>query len=80
MDEMYSVRLASLSPRLQAVPVLWLKHEGEHLERGEPLYIVDSQKGAIEVRSEVEGTIERLLVPEGAEANAGQEIALIRLA
>lgn len=75
---MYSVRLASLSPRLKAVPVLWLKHEGDLLQRGEPLYIVDSCKGAIEVRSEVEGTIERLLVQEGAEAQVGQEIALIR--
>ena len=73
------VKLANLHPRMEHnTLVSWLKNEGDPVRKGEPLYLVETRKGVFEVCSEVDGTVERLLVPALARVAADQEIAVIR--
>ncbi len=79
MFEVKIVRLANLHPRMERnTLVSWLKGEGDSVRKGEPLYLVETRKGVFEVCSEVEGTVEQLLVPQLARVVVDQEIAMIR--
>ncbi len=79
MFEVKIVRLANLHPRMERnTLVSWLKGEGDPVRMGEPLYLVETRKGVFEVCSEVEGTVEQLLVPQLARVVVDQEIAMIR--
>lgn len=79
MSKPHVVRLANLHPHMERnVLVEWLKQEGDPVTKGEPLYLVETRKGLFEVCCELEGTIERWLVPEGSPVAADQEIALLR--
>ena len=73
------MKLANLHPRMvRNVLVSWLKGEGDPVNKGEPLYLVETRKGVFEVCSEVEGTVQELLVPENALVKVNQQIAMIR--
>jgi pyruvate dehydrogenase E2 component (dihydrolipoamide acetyltransferase) len=54
----------------------WLKSEGEHVEKGEPLFEVDTDKVTQEVESDFAGVLLKITLPEG-EAPVGQTIAWI---
>jgi pyruvate dehydrogenase E2 component (dihydrolipoamide acetyltransferase) len=54
----------------------WLKSEGDQVEKGEPLYELDTDKVTQEVEAEVSGVLLKIAVPEG-EAPVGQTIAVI---
>jgi pyruvate dehydrogenase E2 component (dihydrolipoamide acetyltransferase) len=54
----------------------WLKSEGERVEKGEPLYEIDTDKVTQEVESDFSGVLLKIALPEG-EAPVGQTIAFI---
>ncbi len=54
----------------------WLKAEGERVEKGEPLYEIDTDKVTQEVESDFAGVLLRIALEEG-EAPVGQTIAWI---
>src|SRR5438045_3954321 len=54
----------------------WLKSEGEQVEKGEPLFEVDTDKVTQEVESDFSGVLLKIALPEG-EAPVGQTIAWI---
>jgi pyruvate dehydrogenase E2 component (dihydrolipoamide acetyltransferase) len=56
--------------------VKWLKSEGERVEKGEPLYELDTDKVTQEVEAEASGVLLKIAVSEG-EVPVGQTIALI---
>jgi pyruvate dehydrogenase E2 component (dihydrolipoamide acetyltransferase) len=56
--------------------VRWLKSEGEQVEKGEPLYELDTDKVTQEVEADASGVLLRIAVAEG-EVPVGQTIALI---
>src|SRR4026209_840627 len=56
--------------------VKWLKSEGERVEKGEPLYELDTDKVTQEVEADASGVLLRIAVPEG-EGPVGRTIALI---
>jgi pyruvate dehydrogenase E2 component (dihydrolipoamide acetyltransferase) len=58
------------------VIVRWLKHEGEPVAKGEPLYELDTDKVTQEVEAEVDGVLEKIVVQEG-EVEVGTTIAVI---
>jgi pyruvate dehydrogenase E2 component (dihydrolipoamide acetyltransferase) len=58
--------------------VRWLKAEGDTVALGEPLFEVETDKGISEVEAAIPGVLERLVVPAGSRAGAGEVIALIR--
>jgi pyruvate dehydrogenase E2 component (dihydrolipoamide acetyltransferase) len=56
--------------------VKWLKSEGERVEKGEPLYELDTDKVTQEVEAEASGVLLRIAVAEG-EVPVGETIAFI---
>jgi pyruvate dehydrogenase E2 component (dihydrolipoamide acetyltransferase) len=57
--------------------VRWLKSEGDAVEKGEPLYELDTEKVTQEVEADVGGVLLKILVPEGDEAAVGKTVAFI---
>jgi pyruvate dehydrogenase E2 component (dihydrolipoamide acetyltransferase) len=56
--------------------VKWLKSEGEAVEKGEPLYELDTDKVTQEVEADASGVLLKIAVPEG-EVEVGKTIAVI---
>jgi pyruvate dehydrogenase E2 component (dihydrolipoamide acetyltransferase) len=56
--------------------VRWLKSEGEAVEKGEPLFELDTDKVTQEVEAEAAGVLLKIAVPEG-EVPVGQTVAFI---
>jgi pyruvate dehydrogenase E2 component (dihydrolipoyllysine-residue acetyltransferase) len=60
-----------------AVIVRWLKAPGESFARGEALIEVETDKATVVYEAESEGTLDAILVPEGASAGVGEPIATV---
>jgi pyruvate dehydrogenase E2 component (dihydrolipoamide acetyltransferase) len=56
--------------------VRWLKSEGDPVERGEPLFELDTDKVTQEVEAEASGVLLKIVVPEG-EVPVGTAIAYV---
>ena len=56
--------------------VKWLKTEGDRVEKGEPLYELDTDKVTQEVEADASGVLLRIAVQEG-EVPVGQTVAVI---
>jgi pyruvate dehydrogenase E2 component (dihydrolipoyllysine-residue acetyltransferase) len=56
--------------------VKWLKNEGEPVQKGEPLYELDTDKVTQEVESDASGVLLKIAVQEG-EVPVGQTVAVI---
>jgi pyruvate dehydrogenase E2 component (dihydrolipoamide acetyltransferase) len=57
--------------------VRWLKSEGDNVEKGEPLYELDTEKVTQEVEAEASGVLLKILAGEGEEIEVGKAIAVI---
>jgi len=57
--------------------VRWLKSEGDAVEKGEPLYELDTDKVTQEVESDASGVLLKILAGEGEEIEVGKRIAVI---
>lgn len=56
----------------------WFKKEGDQVNKGEALFLVDTEKAAIEVESEVTGVLKKILASDKEqEIPVGQTIAII---
>ncbi len=55
----------------------WLKSEGEHIGRDEPLLEISTDKVDTEVPSPAEGVVAQILVPEGETVEVGTVLAVI---
>ena len=56
--------------------VKWLKSEGDRVERGEPLYELDTEKVTQEVEAEASGVLLKIAIPAG-EVPVGTTLAFI---
>ncbi|HST17972.1 MAG TPA: dihydrolipoamide acetyltransferase family protein [Gaiellaceae bacterium] len=71
------VKLPRLGQGMESGTVTrWLKSEGDQVEKGEPLYEIDTDKVTQEVESDFAGVLLRIALAEG-EAPVGQTIAWI---
>jgi pyruvate dehydrogenase E2 component (dihydrolipoyllysine-residue acetyltransferase) len=71
------VRLPRLGQGMESGTIVkWLKSEGEAVEKGEPLYELDTDKVTQEVEAEASGVLLKIAVSEG-EVPVGQTIAVI---
>src|SRR5215218_7604392 len=71
------VKLPRLGQGMEAGTIVkWLKSEGESVEKGEPLFEIDTDKVTQEVESDYSGVLLKIALPEG-EAPVGQTIAWI---
>jgi pyruvate dehydrogenase E2 component (dihydrolipoamide acetyltransferase) len=57
--------------------VRWLKSEGDKVEKGEPLYELDTEKVTQEVEADAGGVLLKILAQEGQEIEVGKAIAVI---
>ncbi len=58
--------------------VEWLRKEGDRVEKGDPLLLVETGKATLEVEAEVAGVVKKILVAEKTEhIPIGQVIAII---
>jgi len=57
--------------------VRWLKSEGDRVEKGEPLYELDTEKVTQEVEADASGVLLKILAQEGEEIEVGKRIAVI---
>jgi pyruvate dehydrogenase E2 component (dihydrolipoamide acetyltransferase) len=71
------VKLPRLGQGMEAGTIVkWLKSEGERVEKGEPLFEVDTDKATQEVEAEASGVLLKIAVESG-EVPVGQTIAVI---
>jgi len=71
------IKLPRLGQGMEAGTIVkWLKSEGEQVEKGEPLYELDTDKVTQEVEADASGVLLRIAVPEG-EVEVGRTIAFI---
>ncbi len=71
------VKLPRLGQGMESGTIVrWLKAEGDTVEKGEPLFEVDTDKATQEVEAEASGVLLRISVTSG-EVPVGQTIALI---
>src|SRR5262249_41768060 len=71
------VKLPRLGQGMESGTIVkWLKAEGEPVEKGEPLYELDTDKVTQEVEAEASGVLLRIAVAEG-EVPVGETIAFI---
>src|SRR3954452_7538367 len=71
------IKLPRLGQGLESGTIVkWLKAEGDEVEKGEPLYELDTDKVTQEVEAEASGVLLRITVAEG-EADVGTTIAVI---
>ena len=71
------VKLPRLGQGMEAGTIVkWLKSEGEPVEKGEPLYELDTDKVTQEVESDFAGTLLKIAIEEG-EVPVGKTIGVI---
>lgn len=71
------VKLPRLGQGMESGTIVkWLKAEGDQVERGEPLYELDTDKVTQEVEAEASGVLLKITVSSG-EVSVGQTIAVI---
>jgi pyruvate dehydrogenase E2 component (dihydrolipoamide acetyltransferase) len=71
------VKLPRLGQGMESGTVVrWLKQEGDRVEKGEPLYELDTEKVTQEVEAEASGVLLKISVEEG-EVPVGQTVAVI---
>src|SRR5215472_10320630 len=71
------VKLPRLGQGMESGTIVkWLKSEGDRVEKGEPLFEVDTDKATQEVEAEASGVLLRIAVESG-EVPVGQTIAVI---
>jgi pyruvate/2-oxoglutarate dehydrogenase complex dihydrolipoamide acyltransferase (E2) component len=56
---------------------LWLKDVGDHVERGEPLAEVETDKTTIEMEALADGTLVEIVFPAGTDVPVGATIAYL---
>ena len=71
------VKLPRLGQGMESGTIVrWLKAEGEPVEKGEPLYELDTDKVTQEVEADASGVLLKIAVREGA-VPVGRTIAVI---
>ena len=71
------VKLPRLGQGMESGTIVrWLKAEGDRVEKGEPLYEVDTDKATQEVEAEASGVLLAIAVAEG-EVPVGQTVGVI---
>ncbi len=72
------VLMLALSPTMETGTIVnWVKKEGDKVQEGDILCEVETDKATMEYESQNEGTILKIVVPEGREARIGHAIAIV---
>ena len=75
---MFKIAVPRLDPGMQSGKIVeWLKKEGDHVEKDEPIVRIEGEKTTFEVNSLGPGVVRRLLADPGVDVPVGQTIALV---
>jgi len=75
---MFKVAVPRLDPGMQSGKIVeWIKKEGDHVEKDEPIVRIEGEKTTFEVNSPGPGVIRRILADPGADIPVGQAIAFV---
>ncbi len=70
--------MLALSPTMETGTIVkWNKQEGDIVESGDVLCEVETDKATMEYESVNDGTLLKIVVPEGGQAGIGQAIAIV---
>ena len=70
--------MPSLGHTMESGTVLeWLKQEGDHLAKGDPLLMVETDKVTTEVEAPMDGVLHKIVVPAGQERPIGAILAIL---
>ncbi len=79
MAEIYRLILPRIDVAMESGKIVeWLKKEGDYVKKGEVVAIVETEKAAVEVTSEADGLIIKILHNVGEEVAVGETIAEIQ--
>lgn len=75
---MNEVKMPRLGVTMQAGTVSsWLIEEGEHIEKGDYLFELETEKSTVEIEAMNSGVLRKIIVPEGQEVPVNTVIAII---
>jgi pyruvate dehydrogenase E2 component (dihydrolipoamide acetyltransferase) len=75
---MPEVVMPRLDPGMQSGKIVeWLKKEGESVQKGEPIVVVEGEKTTFEVEASSSGVLTKILVDVGSDVPVTQPIAVI---
>jgi pyruvate dehydrogenase E2 component (dihydrolipoamide acetyltransferase) len=57
--------------------VQWLKNEGENIDKGEPVVLIEAEKTTFEIDAQDSGILKKILKLQGEDALVGETLALI---
>ncbi|MCS7129255.1 MAG: lipoyl domain-containing protein [Candidatus Caldarchaeum sp.] len=81
MPEVYRLILPRIDVAMESGKVAeWLKKEGDSVRKGEVVVVVETEKAAVEIPSEVDGRIVRIVHGVGEEVSVGETLAEIEKA
>lgn len=61
----------------QGLIIDWFKKEGESVQEGEPLYVVETDKASVEVNAITTGVLLKILCRKGESVDVGQRVAIV---
>jgi pyruvate dehydrogenase E2 component (dihydrolipoamide acetyltransferase) len=75
---MAEVLMPRLDPGMQSGKIVeWLKKEGETVQKGQPIVVIEGEKTTFEVEAPETGTLSKLLAAVGDDVQVSQPIAVI---
>lgn len=75
---MQKIYVPRIDPAIETARVIWIKNEGDRVEKGEPVLTVEGEKTTFDVESPIEGVLHKILYPSGSEVPVGEVIGIIR--
>ncbi len=76
--QLVHVTVPQLGNAMEEVTVAeWYVEVGERVQEGEAIVMIDSEKAQSELEAPATGTIQEILVPDGATAEAGDRLASV---
>ena len=75
---MPDVLMPRIDPGMQTGKIVeWLKKEGEFVQKGEPILVVEGEKTTFEIEAPDSGVLSRILVEVGTDVQVTQPVAVI---
>lgn len=75
---MAEVVMPRLDPGMQSGKIVeWLRKEGDHVQKGDPILVVEGEKTTFEIEAPESGVLSRILVEVGTDVQVAQAVALI---
>jgi len=75
---MTEIHMPRLDPGMQSGKIVeWLKKEGDQVQKGEAVLVVEGEKTTFEIEAPDSGPLTRILAPVGTDVEVGQPVGVI---